>query len=222
VTQLADQRVATYPVVEVFGPTIQGEGAMAGLPTYFVRLGGCDWRCAWCDSMHAVDPAQVGAVAYILSRPRAMRLLIAYFVGGFGVSLIAGGVIVGTGSGSGAFLAPGIKASAPGTLTIQSALTFNSDSTYNVDLDNSKVTADKIVATGVTIATNAQFSFNAVGHGTLPLGTVFTVIDNTAATPIAGVFSNLADGSTFAANGNNFHVSYEGADGNNLTLTVVP
>jgi hypothetical protein len=42
----------------------------------------------------SVDPAQVGAVAYILSRPTAMRLLIAYFIGGFGVSLIAGGVIV--------------------------------------------------------------------------------------------------------------------------------
>ena len=44
------------PVVEIFGPTIQGEGAVAGMPTYFVRLGGCDYRCIWCDSMHAVDP----------------------------------------------------------------------------------------------------------------------------------------------------------------------
>ena len=43
------------PVVEIFGPTIQGEGGMIGVPTYFVRLGGCDYRCDWCDSMHAVD-----------------------------------------------------------------------------------------------------------------------------------------------------------------------
>jgi len=42
----------------------------------------------------ALDPAQVGAVAYILSRPSAMRLLVAYLIGGFGVSLIAGGVIL--------------------------------------------------------------------------------------------------------------------------------
>lgn len=47
------------PVVETFGPTIQGEGPLAGLPTYFVRLGLCDYRCSWCDSMYAVDPAQV-------------------------------------------------------------------------------------------------------------------------------------------------------------------
>ena len=42
----------------------------------------------------AVDPGQVGAVAYILSRERALRLLVAYSVGGFGVSLMAGGVIL--------------------------------------------------------------------------------------------------------------------------------
>jgi 7-carboxy-7-deazaguanine synthase len=48
-----------HPVVELFGPTIQGEGPDAGLPCLFVRLGGCDYRCTWCDSMHAVDPATV-------------------------------------------------------------------------------------------------------------------------------------------------------------------
>ena len=43
-------------VSEIFGPTIQGEGALIGLPTVFVRTGGCDYRCSWCDSLHAVDP----------------------------------------------------------------------------------------------------------------------------------------------------------------------
>ncbi|NCQ25227.1 MAG: 7-carboxy-7-deazaguanine synthase QueE [Roseovarius sp.] len=44
-------------VAEIFGPTIQGEGALIGLPTIFVRTGGCDYRCSWCDSLHAVDAA---------------------------------------------------------------------------------------------------------------------------------------------------------------------
>ncbi len=43
-------------ISEIFGPTIQGEGPLAGLPTVFVRTGGCDFRCVWCDSMYAVDP----------------------------------------------------------------------------------------------------------------------------------------------------------------------
>lgn len=41
-------------VAEVFGPTISGEGNQAGNVTLFVRVGGCDYRCAWCDSLHAV------------------------------------------------------------------------------------------------------------------------------------------------------------------------
>ncbi|WP_298259600.1 7-carboxy-7-deazaguanine synthase QueE [uncultured Litoreibacter sp.] len=44
-------------VAEIFGPTIQGEGALIGEPTVFVRTGGCDYRCSWCDSLHAVEPA---------------------------------------------------------------------------------------------------------------------------------------------------------------------
>lgn len=44
-------------VNEIFGPTIQGEGALIGQPTVFVRTGGCDYRCAWCDTLHAVDSA---------------------------------------------------------------------------------------------------------------------------------------------------------------------
>src|SRR4051812_37910168 len=55
--------VRTYPVVEIFGPTIQGEGAEAGLATHFLRVGGCDYRCSWCDTMYAVDPATVRAHA---------------------------------------------------------------------------------------------------------------------------------------------------------------
>lgn len=46
----------TWRVVEIFGPTLQGEGKLAGARTHFVRFGGCDYRCVWCDSMYAVSP----------------------------------------------------------------------------------------------------------------------------------------------------------------------
>lgn len=45
----------TIRISEIFGPTIQGEGAVIGRPTVFVRTGGCDYRCSWCDTLHAVD-----------------------------------------------------------------------------------------------------------------------------------------------------------------------
>ncbi len=35
----------TIMVSEIFGVTIQGEGALIGVPTVFVRTGGCDYRC---------------------------------------------------------------------------------------------------------------------------------------------------------------------------------
>lgn len=38
------------PVMEIFGPTIQGEGAVIGQKTMFVRTAGCDYSCSWCDS----------------------------------------------------------------------------------------------------------------------------------------------------------------------------
>jgi hypothetical protein len=40
--------------------------------------------------------------------------------------------------------------------------------------------------------------------------------------PIAGTFSNLPDGAIVTVNGNRLQASYEGGDGNDLTLTVVP
>jgi 7-carboxy-7-deazaguanine synthase len=43
-------------ISEIFGPVIQGEGAHIGEPTVFVRSGGCDYRCSWCDTLYAVDP----------------------------------------------------------------------------------------------------------------------------------------------------------------------
>ena len=43
-------------ISEIFGPTVQGEGPLVGRPTIFVRTGGCDYRCAWCDTLYAVLP----------------------------------------------------------------------------------------------------------------------------------------------------------------------
>lgn len=46
----------TIPISEIFGPTLQGEGPLIGKPSVFVRVGGCDYRCNWCDTLYAVLP----------------------------------------------------------------------------------------------------------------------------------------------------------------------
>jgi 7-carboxy-7-deazaguanine synthase len=43
-------------ISEIFGLVVQGEGPMIGRPTLFIRTGGCDYRCIWCDTAHAVLP----------------------------------------------------------------------------------------------------------------------------------------------------------------------
>jgi autotransporter-associated beta strand protein len=139
-----------------------------------------------------------------------------------GRGTIAGNVTIGTAGGSHALLAPGRVATVPQTLTILGSLTFNSGATYNCDINSSSATADIVVSNGVTINSAGLFSLADSGDTTLASGTVLTVISNTATTPIAGMFSNLPDGSTITIGNNTFQASYEGGDGNDLTLTVVP
>jgi 7-carboxy-7-deazaguanine synthase len=53
------EREKKFPVIEIFGPVIQGEGSQAGNQTMFIRFGGCDYRCQKCDSLHAVIPEAI-------------------------------------------------------------------------------------------------------------------------------------------------------------------
>jgi autotransporter-associated beta strand protein len=140
-----------------------------------------------------------------------------------GGGTVSGEVTVGTGSGTGAFLAPAAGTKRQATFTTQSALTLQADATYTctAKVKGASARTDEVVANGVTI-NGAVFSFRPKGQGTLPAGLVLMAIDNTSATPIAGTFGNLSDGEIITAGGNNFQASYKGDDGNDLTLTVVP
>ena len=141
-----------------------------------------------------------------------------------GSGIIAGAVTIGSGSGTGAFLAPAHGGNKQLTLTIQGSLTFNADATYTYTFKakGSKSKIDQVIANGVTINSGASFNLSGTAQGTLTQGTSLTVIKNTAATPISGAFSNLADGAIVIVNGNKFQADYQGNDGNDLTLTVVP
>jgi len=139
-----------------------------------------------------------------------------------GIGTIAGDVTVGSGAGPGAVILPGKSNAKPGLLAISKSLTFLSDGDYGFALDSNSLVAAEILAAGVVINSGAQFSPSDLGNALLPTGSVFTVISNTAASPIGGAFANLPDGSIVVIGSNSYEVDYEGGDGNDLTLTVLP
>jgi len=138
-----------------------------------------------------------------------------------GNGILVGPVTIGGGSAA-AVIAPGGNHVA--TLTIQDQLTFGVRSTYqcSCQIRGGQARADQVVANGLHIGNGSRFKFATFGPGNLTVGTELIVINNTSADPINGTFSNLPDGGIIVTDSGNLQANYEGGDGNDLTLTVVP
>jgi organic radical activating enzyme len=54
ISNLKSQLTTAFPVMEHFY-TLQGEGFHQGKAAYFIRLGGCDVGCVWCDVKESWD-----------------------------------------------------------------------------------------------------------------------------------------------------------------------
>ena len=71
------------PVMEDFY-TIQGEGFYQGFAAYFIRLGGCDVGCVWCDVKESwdVNAHPMMLLSEMINRVRASGAPIAVITGG--------------------------------------------------------------------------------------------------------------------------------------------
>lgn len=79
---MTEPKEKKIPLIELFGPTIQGEGAVIGQQTYFLRFGLCDYKCTMCDSMNAVDPIQVKANATWYTQDELLEHFLAFHKAG--------------------------------------------------------------------------------------------------------------------------------------------
>jgi organic radical activating enzyme len=57
-----------YLVKELFGPTLQGEGAHAGRPCVFLRFAACNLSCTWCDTDFSAEGAVKLTAAEIVAK----------------------------------------------------------------------------------------------------------------------------------------------------------
>ncbi|MFM1999440.1 MAG: hypothetical protein RL204_1387 [Bacteroidota bacterium] len=71
------------PVMETFY-TVQGEGFYTGSPAYFIRLGGCDVGCVWCDVKDSWDASAhpLKSVVELAEAVKASGAPIAVITGG--------------------------------------------------------------------------------------------------------------------------------------------
>ncbi|MBT2564123.1 putative Ig domain-containing protein [Pedobacter sp. ISL-68] len=134
-------------------------------------------------------------------------------LGGSGV--IQSSATIGTGSGPGAILEPGV--SAIGTLKV-GALTMKADATYTAEINLGTAESDKVTATSVTLLNSTKLKLIPIA-GVLPSGTSYTIVNNTGTNPINGTFKDLPELSLISAGAYKFRITYKGGDGNDVVIS---
>lgn len=73
--------VKTLKVIETF-KSLQGEGIQAGLPTFFIRLAGCNLRCSYCDTKYAYGRGQEKSIKELVLEAKRQGLKLVCLTGG--------------------------------------------------------------------------------------------------------------------------------------------
>lgn len=94
--------MGTLRIAEIF-TSLQGEGLLAGVPSTFVRVSGCNLRCSWCDTPYASwnPEGPVLTVEEVVEQVRAAGICHVVVTGGEPMLFDATGDLLGRLSGLG-------------------------------------------------------------------------------------------------------------------------
>jgi hypothetical protein len=113
-------------------------------------------------------------------------------------------------------IAPG---NSPGKLTTGN-IVFNSSTVFSIEL-NGLTPATEYDQLAVAGTVNLGGATLVPSLGFIPGSSqAFKIIDNDDSDPVVGTFNGYAEGSTVTINGFDFTISYQGGDGNDVTLTA--
>lgn len=146
------------------------------------------------------------------------------------VTVMSGGILKGTGSAGsiqirdGAIIAPG---NSPGCLT-SDFLSLSGEYQFEIGGTDPCTGYDQLKVLNATNANDAVVIDDATAVLTASLygdftpeeGQTYTIIDQAGDKPVSGTFKDLPEGATFEVDGYVLSISYEGGDGNDVTLTV--
>jgi 7-carboxy-7-deazaguanine synthase len=68
-------------VCETF-TSVMGEGTLAGLPAFFIRLTGCNLRCRYCDTTYAYEGGETRSLTSLVEEARDIGIRLVLITGG--------------------------------------------------------------------------------------------------------------------------------------------
>ena len=107
----------------------------------------------------------------------------------------------------------------PGILSVGD---FSLSGTLEIEISGTTVGTqyDQVSVTG-TVTLGGDLSVSMLNSFLASGGDSFTIIDNDNADAVSGTFSGLVEGAFLTVGGNDFQITYQGGDGNDVVLTSV-
>ncbi|MEO1438125.1 MAG: HYR domain-containing protein, partial [Bacteroidota bacterium] len=133
-----------------------------------------------------------------------------------GGNLKGNGSVTGNMTVNGGNINPG---SSPGCFTINGNLNFTTGGTYFVEIDGDTpcLDHDQLIVNGNVNLTNGSLD----GVMTIQPSGQIVIISNNSINNVTGTFNGIPEGGTFFLGGDEFIVTYQGGDGNDVAITYL-